>query len=300
MILNFKQTYIKSIVFLSCLVILKFFLPGEILAIEGNGKKYFDSLQKKLINDGFDEKRIVKLYGSPKVYFEKTGVYLFLKHKESTLNYDQFVSMESIRKAKNYLKKHEAELANAEKDYSVDKRIITAIMLVETQLGTVLGKRSVLNTLSTIASLTDAEVLEKFWDLILKSGKKVYKPSRSNFEKKAYKKSKWAYAELKAFLKYAGREGIEPDGVYGSYAGALGIAQFIPSSILYYAKDGNSDGRISLFNHADAIASIANYLKENGWRSGMGEKQASKVIYRYNHSSYYVDTILKISKLLEG
>ena len=88
--------------------------------------------------------------------------------------------------------------------------------------------------------------------------------------------------------------------VNGSYAGALGIAQFIPSSIQAFGKDGNNDGCIDLFDHADAIASIAHYLKHYGWHSAIDPKSARKVIYHYNHSSYYVDTVLKITGLLKG
>ena len=59
---------------------------------------------------------------------------------------------------------------------------------------------------------------------------------------KAPKKAKWAYAELKAFIKYVEREGLDPSSINGSYAGAMGIAQFMPSNALTLAKDGNQDG----------------------------------------------------------
>ena len=63
--------------------------------------------------------------------------------------------------------------------------------------------------------------------------------------------------------------------------------------------DGNGDGRIDLFEDADAIHSIASYLKKHGWRPNQSRKGAFKVIYHYNHSKYYVNTILKIMDLLE-
>ena len=113
-------------------------------------------------------------------------------------------------------------------------------------------------------------------------------------------KIKMAYKELKAFLKYTAKEKMDPIGINGSYAGAMGIAQFVPSNILAFAKDGDSDGHVDLFNHADAITSIANYLKHYGWHPGIGRKKAHKIIFLYNHSNYYVDTIFKISKLLKG
>ena len=65
-----------------------------------------------------------------------------------------------------------------------------------------------------------------------------------------------------------------------------------------YARDGNQDGVIDLFTHADAMASIASFLKRYGWKPGIETEKAKKVIYRYNHSDYYVNTILKISELL--
>jgi membrane-bound lytic murein transglycosylase B len=88
--------------------------------------------------------------------------------------------------------------------------------------------------------------------------------------------------------------------VTGSYAGAVGIAQFMPSNILLHGQDGNQDGHIDLFDHADAITSIASYLKYYGWQPGMTGEPAGKVIYHYNRSPYYVDTILKAAKLLKG
>ena len=123
---------------------------------------------------------------------------------------------------------------------------------------------------------------------------------RSQYDQKADQKAEWAYRELKAFLTYTAQHDIDTVSIKGSYAGALGIAQFMPSNILAYGQDGDGDGRIDLFNDADAIISIANYLKHYGWKPGLKRDQAYKVVYHYNHSKYYVDAILKIADLLEG
>ncbi len=147
-----------------------------------------------------------------------------------------------------------------------------------------------------MASLKDPKLREKLW-VKIPSSKRF---SRKKFEKKVKQKSAWAFAELKAFLKYTSREGIAPLDIYGSYAGAMGISQFMPSNILTLAKDGNNDGRIDLFNHADAIMSIASYLKHYGWRPDIVNKKAFKILLRYNYSRYYANTILKISELLKG
>ena len=271
-------------------------LSADPPALAINSEPYFKTLQNRLIQDGFDQGRIKELYSRPKVHFETKGVSRFIQHSEATLNYDQFSSPISIQKARQYMQKHQAVLAGTSKSYGVDKEIITAIILVETQLGNFLGGPSTVNMLSTMACLYDSNVRDMFWNETLKS----QKLSRKRYEKWARKKSDWAYTELKAFLKYTAREQIDPVTVYGSYAGALGIAQFMPSSILAYAKDGNNDGQIDLFNHADAITSIASYLKHFGWHTGIDKKKAEKVIYRYNKSNYYVNAILKISALLKG
>ena len=141
----------------------------------------------------------------------------------------------------------------------------------------------------------DPAVRNMFWDLIPDS-KKI---SRKKFEKKAAFRSKWAYQELKAFLTYTEREGIDPTTIPGSFAGAVGVAQFIPTNILAYGRDGDDDGMVDMLNHTDAMASVANFLKSHGWRQGQDHKKAEKIIHYYNHSTYYVNTILQIAKLLK-
>ena len=78
---------------------------------------YFNSLQQKLIKDGFEETRIKNLYNRPEVDFETKGVSLFLVHREARLNYDQFTTQASIKKALTYMEKYKAELARVEKKY---------------------------------------------------------------------------------------------------------------------------------------------------------------------------------------
>jgi len=286
----------KYILFFICLLNLSFFSFVYTVMGEEKGCKYFESLQKRLIKDGFDATRIINLYSRSQVSFEEEGTTLFFVHSEAKLNYDQFANKWSIQKAKKYMEKHKAVLAKTEKVYGVDKNIITAIILVESGLGNNLGKRSVLNTLSSLASMGDPNVRNMFWDLRGDSSGLT----RKEFEKKARRRSNWAYNELKAFLEYTLKAKIDPVEIGGSYAGAVGLPQFMPTNIPAYAKDGNMDGHIDLFNHADAMASIANYLKRFGWHPGIDKKKAYKIIRRYNHSIYYINTILKISELLKG
>ena len=257
---------------------------------------YFAVVQQRLITDGFSPEAVSQLYGRPEVFLEADGVSRFFVHSEAKLNYDQFTTPESIQKARAYMREYRVSLDSAEKAYGVDPRVITAILLVESRLGTVSGSRSCLNILSTLAALSDPEMRETFWRII-PDDRRI---SRTHYDERVQKRAEWGYRELKAFLRYTEREQIDPAGITGSYAGAVGFAQFMPTSILAYAQDGDSDGGIDLRNHADAIASIANYLKRHGWQPAISREKAEKAVHAYNPSSYYVNAILKIADLLKG
>ncbi|MDM8542644.1 lytic murein transglycosylase [Desulfococcaceae bacterium HSG9] len=258
--------------------------------------RYFNWLETKLIEDGFDADMIKNLFKNPKLSFNVKDVSLFFVHSESRLNYNQYLHSPVILLSKKYIQAHLTELETAEKRYGVDKEIITAIILVETNLGTLLGKSHVFSTLATMASLSEPQLKEKLWRRIPAKRRLA----RKRYDKKVSQKAEWAYNEVKAFITYTSHEKIDPYTIYGSYAGAMGIAQFMPSNIMPLGRDGDNDGRVDLFNHADAIASIANYLKHYGWRSGINAKDAYKVIFKYNHSKPYVKTILAIAKSLKG
>ena len=282
---NFFLTWVAVMIFCSVS-----FSPVSASASESP----FAPVKNLLIRDGFDPSKIEQLFSDPRVEPAFKSVSLFFVHSEARLNYFQFTTQESIRKAQNYIDKHHDTLAMAEKKYGVDKNVITGILLVETRLGTYTGSSPILNTLATMASLKDPDRRETLFQNITNPNRL----SRETFEKQADRRWNWAYDQLKAFLQYTERENMDPLSISGSYAGALGIAQFLPTSILAYAKDGNGDGRIDLFDHADAIASVANYLKTFGWKPGISREKAEKAVFAYNRSSYYVNTILTIRDLL--
>ena len=279
--------------FLFFALLITFMQTGPVTA---TGHNPFGSLQDKLIADGFEATTIKRLYIDPDVTFETKGVSLFFVHSEAKLDYGQFTNNWSLKRARKYMQQHRDDLQRIESEYGVDKEVIVAIILVETGLGQTLGTRSILNTLSSLAALEDTTLRNELWQSLSKSKDLT----RKAFDRKASRKATWAYRELKAFLAYVLKEDIDPTSVYGSYAGALGIPQFMPTNIVAYARDGDLDGHIDLFNHADAMASIASYLKRYGWKPGLSKAKAKKIVHRYNHSDYYVNTILKISARLKG
>jgi membrane-bound lytic murein transglycosylase B len=286
--------FMRFIIFFFCLILLEPATNNHSLAFAEQEFSYFDSLEEKLIKNGFDRSWIKKIYSDSKVKIDIKGLSSFFTHREAKLDYGQFTSKRPVKRAKKYLKKHKKALLSAEKKYGVDKKIITSILLVETQLGKYTGYRSTLNILSTMAALSDLNVRDRLWKEISGS----VKLKKEDFNKWSDRKSKWAHNELENFLNYVKREGFSPHKIKGSYAGAVGICQFMPSNIMHLAIDGDNDNIIDLFRHADAIASVANYLKHHGWYSGIDRKKASKVLYKYNHSNFYVNAILKVADRL--
>ena len=149
-----------------------------------------------------------------------------------------FMQPDRIEQGLVFWKEHRKLLEKAEEEYGVPAEIIVAIMGVETRYGRFKGNDRVLDALSTLA---------------------FYYPERSEFFR----------GELEQFLLLTREQHIDPLGLKGSYAGAMGMPQFIPSSYRNFAVDFDNDGKKDLWtNPADAIGSIANYFKVHGWTSG--------------------------------
>lgn len=120
------------------------------------------------------------------------------------------------------------------------------------------------------------------------------------------KRARWAKNELVEYLSYCYHDKIHPHEIFGSYAGAFGYGQFIPSSFNHYAVDFNGDGKRQPYEWTDVMGSVANYLVKNGYpanKSGLSgddiEKKTYKSVYSYNHSDNYVKAVLKLQEELE-
>ena len=255
----------------------------------------FKSVRTRLVKDGFSQEKVDLYFKEGTRLFAVKGVSGYFTHNESKLNYGRFLTESTLANGRSYIKRHKPFLEATETEYGVNKEIITAILMVETALGNYIGNSRVFEILATLASLSDDHAKDRLWKAV-PSERRI---SRKRFEKKTKDKSEWAYRELKALLTYSNEVGEDPLAFIGSYAGAMGISQFMPSRILQLGVDGDKDGRVNLYTHEDAIASVANYLRHFGWKPGIKKEKAVKVLMRYNHSIYYANTLYDIMEALK-
>ncbi|MGH8119255.1 MAG: lytic murein transglycosylase B [Gammaproteobacteria bacterium] len=148
-----------------------------------------------------------------------------------------FVDSDRIEKGRLFWKEHEEALQRSEAEFGVPPGIIVAILGVETRYGANTGKDRVMDALATLA---------------------FHYPRRAGFFRD----------ELEQFLLLSREQGVDPLSLKGSYAGAMGLPQFMPSSFRNYAVDFDHDGKINIWSDADdAIGSVANYFRQHGWET---------------------------------
>jgi membrane-bound lytic murein transglycosylase B len=151
---------------------------------------------------------------------------------------DRFITEQRVTEGTQFMVDHRARLEKARKETGVAPEYIVAIIGVETFYGRITGKYRVLDALATLA-----------FD---------YPPRAEYFR-----------GELAQFIALSREEAVDPLTALGSYAGAMGAGQFMPSSYRRYAVDGSNDDKRNLFaDWDDIIASVANYFKQSGWVAG--------------------------------
>ncbi len=149
-----------------------------------------------------------------------------------------FLDEQRVEQGVHFWRTYADSLWQAERTYGVAPHIIVAIIGVETRYGKYQGQDKVMDALATLA---------------------FHYPKRARFFR----------AELEQFLLLSREQHVDPLSLKGSYAGAMGIPQFISSSYRHYAVDFDGDDKTDLWqNPVDAIGSVANYFNQHGWRSG--------------------------------
>lgn len=250
------------------IVFLSFFSYPVHSEIDSHYKDQINILTAKILVTGFSEEEIRQIFSDERVMLypqilERSGKGLPYFGKKFGL-----LTKNSIERGQKFLNDNKEIFMGVEKNYGVDKEIIIAILRIETNFNKYIGKYPIFNSLLTLTLMEN-------------------------------KRSAWAENELIELFWISKTLDKDPLSIKGSWAGAFGMAQFIPSSYRKYAVDGNNDGVADLFELSDATASIANYLKAHGWENGNHEKKW-QAVYAYNHCDEYVKAIFAYAKSLKN
>ena len=256
----------------------------------------FKKLVKRLQMDGLDGRYLQDLFTRQELKLMPKAVAKSLVRKEANLNYAQFLEKYSLNRTISYLKTHNRILKKMENHFNVSAPVVVAILSVETSCGRYMGSFEAVNILVTQTLSLEPEISRQIYDQIPLEERSQLDPKE--IRKRLRKKSIRAYKELKALLTYVKDQNIDPFTVKGSIEGAIGLPQFLPSNIKRYGFDGNGDRKIDLFQHEDAIASIASYLKAHSWREDNNYQKKKGIIRNYNPSDYYASTVLKLAERL--
>ena len=199
-------------------------------------EQYIEQIKIEAKERGYSDKLISSSFAN--VTFHKRAVKADRNQPEKVETLDTYLPKRvpdwKIKRARDMYKKHHDLLIKVGEEYGVQPRFIVALWGLETNFGKIMGNYNVISALSTLA----------------------YEGRREVF----FKKQLWAA------LTILDEGHITIDNMKGSWAGAMGQNQFMPTSFVSYAVDGDGDGKKDIWaNQADVFASMANYLKKEGW-----------------------------------
>jgi len=208
----------------------------ELSQVKPSFEQYVEELKREALKQRFSPALINSAFSNIKYY--KRAVKADRSQPEKVETLDTYLPKRipqwKVNKARKLFKEHLSLLTKIGEQYGVQPRFIVALWGLETNFGKYTGNYNVVSALSTLA----------------------YEGRRETF----FKKQLWAA------LTIISQGHISADKMIGSWAGAMGQNQFMPSSFLAYAVDGDGDGKKDIWtNIADVFASVANYLKQEGW-----------------------------------
>ena len=205
------------------------------------------------------------------------------------------VTDEANDRIQDFMSENQEALKTAERKYGVPGPVVSSLLWMESRYGENTGR---FHVASVFLDLLQAERSQVLKDLKAKSVAKFSaNPSRKDLKSlngRAKKKAAWALKELKAIEKIYLAKNHESLKTRGSFAGAFGIPQFLPSSYLKWAKATKAHSSPNLSQPSDAIQSVAFYLSQNGWR--LREKTHVRALMNYNNSRDYANAILRMAE----
>lgn len=272
-------------------------VPEPAPAAPGDGG--WGYLIEKLVQDGVPRERVVRTFQDPRVEaFD--GLSFSLDPKESRALYRNFLRPGSVSLARQCRVEHASAFEQAEKTEQVPASVVAAILHVETGCGRNTGSSVVLYRLARLAMSNEPQNLT----MNIERNATVAGVHNTVLEQRTRDRAKYLedlfYPEVKATFEIADRLQIDPLDIRGSGSGAFGYPQFLPTSYLRHGVDGDGDGTISLYDVNDAAASAARYLAQYGWKPGITPSEKRRVIWHYNRSDAYIDTVLGLAARLDA
>ena len=266
-------------------------------------------LVERLSGDGLERGEVAALFAAPGVVYDPGAMGRRMRalfenefagggspeeDQGPTLR-DLRLTAELLAKVVFFQWRHAEALAAAGEEYGVAPEVVLAVLVKETKLGGYLGERPALVSLASMAVAGDYEAVAGFLDDLAPS-----REQRAWIDAQRAERAQWAYGELMALIAYARANDLDAATMPGSVYGAIGLCQFLPTNALALGRDGDGDGRVNLFEPADAIPSVANYLHVSGWRQDLDEEGRIEVLRRYNNDEAYARSVLAIAERLRG
>jgi len=263
--------------------------------------KFFNPVINCLKQKGIDTNFIKNIVLDNRTKFDDKYVKINVNGYLKKTDYAHNFTKNSVQKAKDFYLRNILTLKKAEIEYGVPSEIITAILWIETRCGEYLGSNHIVSVFLSTAMVNQPEYIQLNKENLINS----FNGDETNLhelliklEQRTEKKYEWAINELIALSKMIKSSPVPILDLYGSWAGAFGISQFLPSSYNSWAIDGNNDSIINLYHTDDAIFSVANYLKINGWCDTQECKR--NAIFHYNNSIDYVEAVLQLSRKIKS
>ncbi len=254
-------------------------------------------LRKDLLEAEFDSVFVSQL-SMDSLRFYPSALRINLHGRDGAEYYLGFQQPDVVRQVAEFMLANDSLLQAEETRYGVPGSIVSAILMIESRLGANWGSYRVPDLLLSLQFLEHEAELQVNLDSALvrerrDGGSRDADELLRTLRKRASSRRKWALKEFSALTRQ-----FQPEqwpSLEGSWAGAMGWPQFLPSSREAYAVDGDGDGVVNLYSMQDAVFSIGNYLRENGWRPSASDDRARRVIRRYNHSNHYVDAVIRLA-----
>jgi len=265
--------------------------PGDLTAVAR--RRGWGYLLDKLVADGVPAARAAAALTDPRLPpFD--GLSFSIAPRAAAGPYRRLQSAASVAAARRCRARYAAEFEAAEAAHAVPAELIAAIIHVESACGRNTGASRVFHRLARLAMANEpANLARNVRRHAARGAPDPTLPARVRARGR-YLEDVF-YPEVRALFTVGVDLGIDPLALRGSVAGAFGYPQFLPTSFLNHGVDANGDGRVDLYDMADAASSCARYLRDHGWRPELSLAERRAVIWKYNRSDVYIDTILALA-----